>query len=113
MIVRPNRTATATYKADSDEVNTNSKVNIVDNKAEYVQSIQMAMQNVLVDCNRCLNGHYTALNLSQDIMAADRYEPNTKMASYIQHTSEDHNIKAVFCCPKLIDMFNLVSVKGY
>ena len=26
MIVRPNRTATATYKADSDEVNTNSKV---------------------------------------------------------------------------------------
>ena len=38
MIVRHNRTATATYKADSDEVNTNSKVNIVDNKAEYVQS---------------------------------------------------------------------------
>ena len=80
MIVRPNRTATATYKADSDEVNTNSKVNIVDNMAEYVQSIKMAMQNVLVDCNRCLNGQYTALNLSQDIMAADRYEPNTKMA---------------------------------
>ena len=110
MIVRPNRTATATYKADSDEVNTNSKVNIVDNKAEYVQSKKMAMQNVLVDCNRCLNGQYTALNLSQDIMAADRYEPNTKMA-FIH--SEDHNIKAVFCCPKLIDMFNLVSVKGY
>ena len=41
MIVRPNRTATAPYKADSDEVNTNSKVNIVDNKAEYVQSIKM------------------------------------------------------------------------
>ena len=45
----PNRTATATYKADSNEVNTNSKVNILDNKAENVQSIKMAMQNVLVD----------------------------------------------------------------
>ena len=49
MIVGPNRTATATYKADSNEVNTNSKVNILDNKAENVQSIKMAMQNVLVD----------------------------------------------------------------
>ena len=43
------RTATATYKSDSNEVNTNSKVNILDNKAENVQSIKMAMQNVLVD----------------------------------------------------------------
>ena len=51
MIVRPNRTATETYKADSDEVNTNSKVNILDNKlkAANVQSLKMAMQSVLVD----------------------------------------------------------------
>ena len=49
MIVGPNRTATATYKADSNEVNTNSKVNILDNKAANVQSIKMAMQSVLVD----------------------------------------------------------------
>ena len=49
MIVGPNRTATATYKADSNEVNTNSKVNILDNKAANVQIIKMAMQSVLVD----------------------------------------------------------------
>ena len=49
MIVGPNRTATATYKADSNKVNTNSKVNILDNKAANVQSIKMAMQSVLVD----------------------------------------------------------------
>ena len=49
MIVGPNRTATATCKADSNEVNTNSKVNILDNKAANVQSIKMAMQSVLVD----------------------------------------------------------------
>ena len=49
MMVGPNRTATATYKADSNEVNTNSKVNILDNKAANVQSIKMAMQSVLVD----------------------------------------------------------------
>ena len=49
VIVGPNRTATATYKADSNEVNTNSKVNILDNKAANVQSIKMAMQSVLVD----------------------------------------------------------------
>ena len=49
MIVGPNRTDTATYKADSNEVNTNSKVNILDNKAANVQSIKMAMQSVLVD----------------------------------------------------------------
>ena len=49
MIFGPNRTATATYKADSNEVNTNSKVNILDNKAANVQSIKMAMQSVLVD----------------------------------------------------------------
>ena len=49
IIVGPNRTATATYKADSNEVNTNSKVNILDNKAANVQSIKMAMQSVLVD----------------------------------------------------------------
>ena len=55
-IVRPNRTATVTYKVDSNEVNTNSKVNILDNKATNVQSIKMTMRNVLVDSNCRLNG---------------------------------------------------------
>ena len=50
-IVRPNRTATVPYKVDSNEVNTNSKVNILDNKATNVQSIKMTMRNVLVDSN--------------------------------------------------------------
>ena len=81
IIVRPNRTRTETYNADLMEVNTDSKVNIVDNKAACVQSMKMAMWYVLVDSNRCLNGQYTAHNLSQDIKTADRYEPNIKMAS--------------------------------
>ena len=55
-IVRPNRTATVTYKADSNEVNNNRKVNILDNKATNVQSIKMTMRNVLVDSNYRLNG---------------------------------------------------------
>ena len=42
-IVRPDRIATATYRADSNEVNTNGKVNIVDNKAANVQSMKMAI----------------------------------------------------------------------
>ena len=79
--VRPNRTRTETYNADLTEVNTDSKYSIVDNKAANVQSMKMAMRYVLVDSNRCLNGQYTAYNLSQDIKAADRYEPNIKMAS--------------------------------
>ena len=81
MIVRPNRTRTETYNADLIEVNTDSKVNIIDNKATNVQSVKMAMRYVLVDINRCLNGQYTAYNLSQDMKAADKYEPNIKMAS--------------------------------
>ena len=81
MTVRPNRTRTETYITDLIEVNTDSKVNIVDNKAANVQSMKMAMRYVLVDSNRCLNGQYTAYNLSQDIKAVDRYEPNIKMAS--------------------------------
>ena len=36
MIVRPNRTRTETYNADLIEVNTDSKVNVVDNKAACV-----------------------------------------------------------------------------
>ena len=55
-IVRPNRTSTVTYKVDSNEVNNNSKVNILDNKAANVQSIKMTMRNVLVDSNYRLNG---------------------------------------------------------
>ena len=55
-IVRPNRTATVTYKADSNEVNNNRKVNILDNKATNVQSIKMTMRNVLVDSYCRLNG---------------------------------------------------------
>ena len=56
MIVRPNRTATVTYKVDSNEVNNNSKVNVLDNKATNVQSIKMTMRNVLVDSYCRLNG---------------------------------------------------------
>ena len=41
--VRPNRTATATYRADSNEVNTNGKGNIVDKKVANVQSMKMAI----------------------------------------------------------------------
>ena len=81
MIVRPNRTRTETYNADLIEVNTDSKVNIIDNKAANVQSVKMAMRYVLMDRKRYLNGQYTAYNLSQDMKAADRYEPNIKMAS--------------------------------
>ena len=81
MIVRPSRTRTETYNVDLIEVNTDSKVNVVDNKAACVQSMKMAMRYVFVDSNRCLNGQYTAYNLSQDIKAADRNEPNEKMAS--------------------------------
>ena len=81
MIVRPKRTGTETYNADLIEVNTDSKVNIKDNKAGNVQSVKMAMRYVLVDRKRYLNGQYTAYNLSQDMKAADRYEPNIKMAS--------------------------------
>ena len=81
MIVRPNRTRTETYNADLIEVNTDSKVNIIDNKAANVQSVKMAMRYVLMDRKRYLNGQYTAYNLSQDIKVADRYEPNKKMAS--------------------------------
>ena len=55
-IVRPNRTDTVTYKVDSNEVNNNSKVNVLDNKATNVQSIKMTMRNVLVDSNYRLNG---------------------------------------------------------
>ena len=42
-IVRPNRTVTATYRADSNEVNTNGKGNIVDKKVANVQSMKMAI----------------------------------------------------------------------
>ena len=59
-IAGPNRTATATYKADSKEENTNSKVNIVDNEAVNILSMKMAMRYFLVDSNRCLNGQYKA-----------------------------------------------------
>ena len=55
-IVRPNRTATVTYKVDSNAVNNNSKVNVLDNKATNVQSIKMTMRNVLVDSYCRLNG---------------------------------------------------------
>ena len=41
-IAGPNRTAT--YKADSKEENTNSKVNIVDNEAVNIHSMKMAMR---------------------------------------------------------------------
>ena len=37
------RTATATYRADSNEINTNGKVNIVDNKVADVQSMKMVI----------------------------------------------------------------------
>ena len=61
-IAGPNRTATATatYKADSKEENTNSKVNRVDNEAVNIHSMKMAMRYFLVDSNRCLNGQYKA-----------------------------------------------------
>ena len=49
MIVRPNRTRTETYNADLIELNTDSKVNIIDNKAANVQSVKMAMRYVLMD----------------------------------------------------------------
>ena len=55
-IVRPNRTATVTYKVDSNEVNNNSKLNVLDNKATNVQSMKMTMRNVLVDSYCRLNG---------------------------------------------------------
>ena len=95
MIVRPSRTRTETYNADPIELNSDSKINIVDNKAANVQSMKMAMQYVLVDSNRYLNGQYTAYNLSQDIEAADRYEPNVKMESMHLKTTRKRLSSAV------------------
>ena len=95
MIVRASRTRTETYNADPIELNSDSKINIVDDKAANVQSMKMAMQYVLVDSNRYLNGQYTAYNLSQDIEAADRYEPNVKMESMHLKTTRKRLSSAV------------------
>ena len=106
--VRPNRTGTEAYKLDSNELKKCNKVINEDTKTANVQSKKMMTRYVLVDNERCLKGQNTAWNLSQEIKAADIYEPNETCVKYLIGAV----FKVIFRSPKLIVSPDKENVKG-